>query len=224
MCGSQVILGRLVGKDGDVAPVDLVVPLKPPQLGKSRLRGAVEDTAHAELVLALAADTLAAARMAVRRILVVASDPAAVTPLRQLGVEIADENGSTDLNAALRHGAALLRAADPGSVVGAIQADLPALRSDELSTALAAADGRRAFVADADGTGTTLLLSAPGDALNPRFGAGSAQAHAASGAVALDLAVPTLRRDVDTPADLARAEELGLGQRTATVLGKRTAA
>ncbi|GLY66983.1 2-phospho-L-lactate guanylyltransferase [Amycolatopsis taiwanensis] len=220
----EVILGRRIGKDGDVAPVDLIVPLKPPRLGKTRLRGAVDEPAHADLVLALAADTLSAALSVVRRILVVAADPAAVAPLRRLGVEITREDRPGDLNAALRHGEALLRADDPASVIGAIQADLPALRSGELAAALAEAAGRRVFVADADGTGTTLLLSAPGGPLDPEFGAGSADAHAGSGAIALHTAAPTLRRDVDTPADLARAEELGVGRWTAAVLwGRRVA-
>jgi 2-phospho-L-lactate/phosphoenolpyruvate guanylyltransferase len=218
-----VILGRRIGKDGDVAPVDLVVPLKPPRLGKSRLRGAVGDPAHPDLVLALAADTLAAARPVVRRILLVASDPAAVARLRRFDVEITAEPETGDLNAALRHGEKMLREDDPDSVIGAIQADLPALRSAELAAALAEAAARRVFVADADGTGTTLLLSAPGGALDPRFGAGSARAHAESGALALDAPAPSLRRDVDTPADLADAEKLGVGPWTAAVLWGRSA-
>lgn len=219
-----MILSRRIGKDGDVASVDLIVPLKPPHLGKSRLRGAVDEPAHPDLVLALAADTLAAARSAVRRILLVTADPGAVAALRRFDVEITGEPGAGDLNGALRHGAELLRAGDPGSVIGALQADLPALRPDELSAALTEAAGRRVFVADSDGTGTTLLLSAPGGALGPRFGAGSARAHAESGAVALSTSVPTLRCDVDTPADLARAEKFGVGRWTAGVLSERRVA
>jgi 2-phospho-L-lactate guanylyltransferase len=38
--------------------------------------------------------------------------------------------------------------------------------------------------------------------------------HAAAGAVRLDLALPRLRRDVDTRADLEAAAGLGLGRRT----------
>ena len=40
------------------------------------------------------------------------------------------------LNAALSHGAALLRAVDPEVAVGALQADLPALKPAELDAAL----------------------------------------------------------------------------------------
>lgn len=205
--------------------VDLVVPMKPPRAGKSRLRGAFDcprdDAGHAELVLALASDTLAAAIAApgVRRVLVVAADPGALASLRGLGVEITAEAGPSGLNAALRHGEALLRRDDPAAVVGALQADLPALRAGELGQALAEADGRRAFSADRHGSGTTLLLSAPGGELAPRFGTGSALAHAESGAVALAVAAPSLRSDVDTPEDLAHAGALGLGHFTAALVG-----
>ena len=98
----------------------------------------------------------------------------------------------------------MLRERDPRGVVGALQADLPALRPTELAAAIAAAGGRRAFCADRPGTGTTLLLAAPGDAAATRASApGSAAAHAASGAVAVGAGLDSLRCDVDTATDLA---------------------
>lgn len=201
--------------------VDLIVPMKHPREGKSRLRGAVDGRRHTELVLALAADTLAAVTSAarVRRVLVVAADPAAVAGLAELGVEIVPEPGG-GLNAALRHGETLLRADDPHGVVGALQADLPALRAGELSEALAEAAGRRAFVADRQGSGTTFLLSAPGARLDPHFGAGSARAHERSGAIRVGAASASLRSDVDTPDDLGHVCALGVGKHTAALLGE----
>ena len=215
--------------------VDLIVPLKRPSTGKSRLRGVLEHPGtdatgdagfHAELVLALAYDTLRAAvsTPGVRRILVVGSDPAALSTLRELGVDVVGEpsgtGGADGLNAALRAGERLLRATAPDAVVGALQADLPALRPEELSAALAEARGTRAFVADRQGTGTTLLLSAPGARLRPRFGPGSAHAHTLSGARPITAPVPSLRGDVDTPGDLDHARLLGLGERTRAVLDR----
>ncbi|WP_103335507.1 2-phospho-L-lactate guanylyltransferase [Amycolatopsis sp. CA-126428] len=204
--------------------VDLVVPMKHPRDGKSRLRGAVEADRHPGLVLALAADTLAAvaASARVRRVLLVAADPEAVAKLGELGgfgVEIVAEPAEKTLNAAFRHGEALLKADDPAAVVGALQADLPALRAVDLTAAIAEAAGTRAFVADRQGTGTTLLLAAPGEPLDPRFGPGSARLHAASGAIALSQPLPTLRSDVDTPDDLAHVRALGVGKHTAAHLG-----
>ncbi len=199
--------------------MDLVVPMKHPRDGKSRLRGAVAVERHPGLVLALAADTLSAVVSAgrVRRVLLVAADPLAVGELAELGVEveIVAEPGERSLNAAFRHGEALLKADDPGAVVGALQADLPALTAGDLTAALTEAAGRRAFVADRQGTGTTLLLAAPGEPLDPRFGPGSARQHAASGAIPLRQALPSLRSDVDTPDDLAHVRALGVGKHTA---------
>jgi 2-phospho-L-lactate guanylyltransferase len=210
--------------------VDLVMPVKPLHTAKTRLRGAADHgagdpDAHAALALALAHDTVAAVRDArsVRRLLVVSSDPVVAVELAAVGVEVTpDVPGG--LNAALRHGAGLLRARDPLTPVGALQADLPALRPEELdeavvhAIALFAAGRARAFCADAEDTGTTLLVVAAGVALEPRFGAGSAARHRASGAVALGGAWPGLRRDVDTGDDLRAAAELGLGPHSRAVL------
>ena len=67
---------------------------------------------------------------------------------------------------------------------------------------------------DADGTGTTLLATAPGSPVRPRYGPGSARAHRAAGAVELVGDWPSLRHDVDTAADLLAAASLGLGPAT----------
>jgi 2-phospho-L-lactate guanylyltransferase len=119
----------------------------------------------------------------------------------------------------LRHGESVLRRDDPAAIIGALQADLPALRSEDVTAALAEAAGRRAFTADRQGTGTTLLLSAPGGSLDPRFGVGSAFAHTQSGAVALQLEAESLRSDVDTAGDLTHACSIGVGKHTAVILG-----
>lgn len=205
--------------------MDLVVPLKHPREGKSRLRGAVAADRHAELVLALAQDTLTAVTSVagVRRVLVVAAEPGALPMLAGLGVELVEEPVAGGLNEALRYGAELLRADSPRGLVGALQADLPALRAGDLARALSEADGRRAVVADRQGTGTTLLLAAPGAPLDPHFGAGSARLHVESGAVPLSGELPSLRSDVDTPDDLRHAATLGLGKRTAALLPAESA-
>jgi 2-phospho-L-lactate guanylyltransferase len=214
---------RAVLHDGVVdGMVDLVVPIKRLDRAKSRLRGAVagiDAAAHPDLVLALLVDTVTAAASTegVRQVLVVCEDTRVPPALRGTGVACVDERGLPGLNAALSFGADVLRARDGGVVVGALQADLPALRSAELAKALAEAGGGRAYCADRAGTGTTLLLSAPGGPLDPRFGPGSAAAHAASGAIEIGAELDSLRCDVDTAEDFAVAAELGLGRRTASL-------
>lgn len=194
------------------ADVDLVVPVKALRRAKTRLVGVTDD--RPALALAFALDTISAALPVVRSVLAITDDPSVAVELAALGVE--SVAGPEGLNEALRHGAAVLRARDRRSVVGALQADLPALRTDELALALASAQGR-AFCPDRQGTGTTLLLSAPGGDLMPRFGVGSAEAHARD-AQALIGPWPSLRNDVDTAEDLDLATGLGLGPRTCAAL------
>lgn len=223
----------MVAVAGVNGTVDLVVPIKPLQRAKSRLRGALGNDhgdlhSHARLVLALARDTVLAARAArsVRRLLVISSDPVVAAELADGEVDVVPDPATTDttdpLNHALHHGSDLLRAADPAATVGVLQADLPALRPAELDAAITAASGlTRAFCADATGSGTTLLLAAPGVDLRPAFGAGSAQRHRRSGATPLNGDWPGLRRDVDTLSDLEQAAELGLGPYTRSLLAAR---
>lgn len=208
--------------------VDLVVPIKLLDAAKSRLRGAADhgvgdSDAHARLALALAHDTVAAvlAVRSVRRLLVVSSDPVVAVELAAIGVEVVPDGPPPGLNAACRRGAGLLRERDPATAVGALQADLPALHPVELDEAIAifaAGTARRAFCADAEGSGTTLLLAAPGVDLDPRFGPGSAVRHREAGAYPLVGGWPGLRCDVDTAEDLRRAGALGLGAHTRAVL------
>jgi 2-phospho-L-lactate guanylyltransferase len=194
------------------ADVDLVVPVKALRRAKTRLVGVTDD--RPALALAFALDTISAALPVVRSVLAITDDPFVAAELATLGVE--STPGPEGLNESLRHGATLLRSRDRHSVIGALQADLPALRTDELKHALTTATGR-AFCPDRQGTGTTLLLSAPGEDLMPRFGVGSAEAHAQDAQTLLG-PWPSLRNDVDTAEDLDLAAELGLGPRTCATL------
>ncbi|AOS65307.1 2-phospho-L-lactate guanylyltransferase [Actinoalloteichus hymeniacidonis] len=207
--------------------VDLLVPVKMLHAAKSRLLGAADDGVgnperHAQLVVALLLDTLTAARAAegVRRVIAVTSDLTVSAAVRAEGLTVLAEPPSGGLNAALQHGSTQLLSGDPTVRVGALQADLPALRSEDLAEALAQAGDRRAFCADRQGTGTTMLIAAPGSPLLPGFGVGSAERHAASGAVQVGTDRPTLRCDVDTEDDLRAAAGLGLGENTRAVLAQ----
>lgn len=195
----------------------VLLPAKSLPEAKSRLAGATGDTAtHRELVLAIRADTIAAARAAegVARLVLVVDTAAAAQD-----VPLAFVQTRPGLNAALAEAAADAATRWPAHGVAALAGDLPALRPQELAAALAlAAACERAFVPDAAGTGTTVLTALPGRPLQPAFGTGSAARHAA-GATRLP-AGAGLRQDVDTAEDLARAAELGLGPRTAAVFAR----
>jgi 2-phospho-L-lactate guanylyltransferase len=197
----------------------VLVPVKSLPEAKSRLTGASGDpAAHARLVRAIRADTVAAARAAdgVARLMLVVDGPGA-----DASGELTFVQAAPGLNAALAEAADEAHARWPHDAVAALVGDLPALRPEELAAALAAAaTHERAFVADAAGTGTTLLTAVPGSAFLPRFGAGSARRHAGI-ATGLD-AAPGLRCDVDTADDLDAAIALGVGRQTRTELAHVT--
>ena len=199
----------------------LVIPVKVLALAKSRLAG-LSAPDRAELTLAMAADTVAAAAAcpAVGAVLVVTDDAAVGRVLGGLGAAVVPDLPGTGLNAALAFGAEQAGARWPGRGRAGLAADLPALRPAELGAALAAAPDRPdAFVADAAGSGTTLYVAGPDAAFCPRYGTGSRAAHLAGGAVELDVpGIDGLRQDVDTAADLRAAARLGLGPRSAALL------
>jgi 2-phospho-L-lactate guanylyltransferase len=193
-----------------------LVPVKPPALGKSRLVGLDDDDRRA-LAAAFALDTVAAcvAATAIAEVLVATDDAAFSVELAALGAYAIPDGVATDLNGTLRQSAAEARRRWPHLTPVALTADLPSVRPVDLDEALAGlAVGEAAYVADADGLGTT-LYTATYDAFDPRFGPGSALAHDAIGARAITAALPRLRCDVDDLAGMEAALALGVGPRTA---------
>jgi len=196
----------------------VLMPVKVLEQAKSRL-AALAGERRGELALALACDTVTAvlACAEVARVIVITDDQLAAAALGGLGAVVVPDEPRDGLNAALQHGATYARSRWPGDGTAALSADLAALRPDEIGRALRAASAwPTAFVADTAGDGTTLYTAAPNRPFRPAFGVGSRARHAAGGATELDLgAIPGLRRDVDTPADLRGAAALGLGPRSA---------
>ena len=129
------------------------------------------------------------------------------------------------LNRAIRVGLAAAEAAFPAAHRAVVTGDLPALTPADVEQALAlAAHHVRSMVPDADETGTTMLLALAGVPIGPRFGSGSRAAHEAAGHVPLALPARSgIRRDVDTPADLALIERLGAGPHTSALLAAASA-
>ena len=199
----------------------LVVPVKRLALAKTRM-GPPYDTHRRELAMAFALDTtLAALRSdAVRAVLVVTDEPEAAQLLAAAGADVVDDEPDAGLNPALAHGAEVAATAYPACSVGALSADLPALRRDELTLALARGAAQdTSFLRDAVGTGTTVVLSRTVAAFRPAFGLDSARQHAHAGLAELDgNDLTSVRRDVDTTADLAAAARLGVGVHTARLL------
>jgi 2-phospho-L-lactate guanylyltransferase len=211
--------------DGDVG---LIIAVKRLAVAKTRLAPVFSAPTRERVVLAMLLDTIAAAAGAssLRGITVVTPDDVAAEAARQLGADVLADptpDGHPDPlnNAILAAESAIVAAPDPPPNIVVLQGDLPALQTQELSQAIAAARAhRRSFVADRHGSGTAALL-AFGSPLNPAFGPQSAQRHRSSGAVELTGPWPGLRCDIDTPDDLATARRLGVGPATAQAVARR---
>lgn len=207
-------------------PAAAVVALKPSEYAKSRLD--LPAPLRQRLAETMALDTLRALAGAVARVLVVSAQPALASRLARAGlpVTVLPEPAQPGMNAALAYGAARLQAAGHRSVLACV-GDLPALRPASVERVVAASqDLARAFLADASGVGTTMLVAheAP---LAPDFQGRSAARHRAGGAVPLGaetLGAPLAdaRCDVDTAVDLDTAVGLGLGPATRALIDPAT--
>lgn len=217
----------------DGLSIAAVIALKPVLLAKTRLSGASGEL-RSRLALAMALDVTRALSAAIPNVIVVSDEPQLGPHLLRVGITarvLADpttSGGTTGLNEALEHGAAI---ADSDIVVAAV-ADLPCLRSADVAIVLEEVVStthsgnprrsprapRRWFCPDLSETGTTMLV-ARCTRLRPMFEGASATRHQRSGALKLTLPA-TARRDVDTPADLRSAADLGLGPHTSELLAK----
>ena len=200
---------------GSGTPFALVVPVKTLTRAKSRLTGFSDDVRRA-LVTAFALDALAAATScpAVGSVAVVTDEPDLAGLVRDLGCDVLPDEGAGDLNRVLQRAVLALRPCGP---VAAMLGDLPCLLPEDLEQALGSVQDK-GFVADAEGTGTTLVAVRDPATFATHFGPASRIAHLAAGMAEVTLELPSLRRDVDTAVDLAAARLLGVGPRTAAVL------
>jgi 2-phospho-L-lactate guanylyltransferase len=199
----------------------VLVPVKPPTHGKSRLTTLPEDQRR-ELARAFALDTVSAALRTpgVGHVLAVTDDFRFAGELAGLGCTVIPDGTSDDLNATLVQACAEAARRWPGVAPVALLADLPCLLPGDLAEVLARLDPDRAtFVRDLAGTGTT-LYAAPAGSFDPQFGPGSAQAHLDAGAREVTAVATSVRRDVDDLADLTAALVQGVGPYTAAATGR----
>jgi 2-phospho-L-lactate/phosphoenolpyruvate guanylyltransferase len=210
MSGSRADAGGYEPRD-----VGLIIAVKRLAAAKTRLAPVFSAPTRENVVLAMLIDTVTVAAKveSVRYITVITPDEAAAATATALGATVLSDPTPADhpdpLNNAIM--AAERVVAETVSNIVVLQGDLPALQTQELAEAIAAArPHKRSFVADRLGTGTAALC-AFGTALNPRFGPNSSARHRRTGAIELTGAWPGLRCDIDTPDDLAVARRLGIG-------------
>lgn len=204
----------------------VILPVKPLVTAKSRL-SSDEFPSVQDLAMAFFQDTATAvlACPAVSAVIVVTTDPDVAHWSLEHDCTVADDSSVQGINAAAGLAA---RHVPPGMRTAVMVADLPCLTPDALDSVLRAGLGHRsAFLADAEGSGTTTWLCEQPFAM-PRFGANSRAAHVAAGAVDLVAmgdhgAWTTARRDIDTASDLAAARLIGLGTFTSAALKRAQA-
>jgi len=202
-------------------PWSAVVPVKSLAAAKSRLAARV---ASEDLAFAFAQDTISALLSSplVSRVITATSDPLVSRWARAAGAEIFDDTDYPGINAAAA--AATATCSPELDDVVIVLADLPCLTRESLEQVLDAARAHRvSFVADADGTGTTMWCAMSGEPVASHFGPHSRAAHIQAGAA--DLAASgdsarwaRVRLDVDTEDDLTHALALGVGAATRRTL------
>jgi len=185
----------------------VVVPVKPPTLGKSRLT--VPGVDRTALARAIALDTIEAAA-AVADVVVISADTSIDVP----GVRVMPEPAPRGIAAAL----STVLPGLPEERRAVLLGDLPGLESSDLDEALTLAESvRLGAVPDDEREGTTLVTAREGE-LPAAFGPSSWRRHLAAGFVELPVRPEsTLRRDVDRPEHLVGR----LGPRTRAVLRRR---
>ena len=204
----------------------VVIPFKGSPDAKSRLAMAdehypsVETDLRVRLSIAFLQDTIAAAlhTPCVNHLIVVTSDTAVTTGLSAEIFTVPDPGQG--LNAAISAGLKAARTATPEAPVTVLTGDLPSLVTDDLATALKLAEHYpRGVVPDHQGIGTTMITGLAGEVITPHFGGASHQAHQREGHVSFPVSSDsTLRQDVDTPRDLARALRQGVGTATQSTM------
>ncbi len=192
-------------------PFRVVVPVKSTTVGKSRLR--LPDQVRARLAAAMAIDTVTAIGRSplVARVVVVVETDTDADRFARLDATVLSTT-VRGLNEAIQVG---LDSLPPGPAA-VLPADLPGLLGEDLTAALQLAAGSPfSVVADASGTGTTLLAGRTPGRLRPHYGPDSFTAHRRAGALPLPVPVSSsLRWDVDFVSDLGRP----VGAATAAVL------
>lgn len=152
---------------------------------------------------------------------VISSDPDIRKHMTDLGCSVISEPNSGGLSAAIATG---LQWCDDREIAHVLVAlgDLPCLNAAHVDEFLTAGSSNAAsFLADAEGTGSTLWMRTTRTAPAPRFGFRSRAAHRESGAYEIEGSnFSGARRDVDTQVNLWDAIRIGVGLQTNRALSE----
>jgi 2-phospho-L-lactate guanylyltransferase len=191
-----------------------VVPVKPLQMGKSRLAQVLTAEARLALNRFLLINTLSKLRSIpeLEQVLVVSRDPQVLAIARELGAHTVLENGASHLNFALEKAMIVLR---QHTTIGAliVPADLPLLNAEDVRKFLSFAKDPPVvgIVPDRHSEGTNALLVYPVGLIPYSFGQGSFQHHCElarqAGARLEIVELESMAVDIDLPEDLLLARD-----------------
>ena len=190
-----------------------LVPVKPLDAAKSRLSEVLQPAERTELARCFLEHTLAAltACRGIDEILVISPDPLAWELATQYGAQCCYEFDAPGLNASLQRGANRAISAGADALI-IVPTDLPLLNESLLQQVVDCIDSPPAVVLapDRHGQGTNIMLQSPPNLIPFSYGIGSFHIHlenarAANAAVNV-LEIPELALDIDSPADLKKAD------------------
>jgi 2-phospho-L-lactate/phosphoenolpyruvate guanylyltransferase len=188
-----------------------IVPIKPLRRGKSRLSEILSEDQRYQLNHQLFTNTIRVLRQveAISDILVVSRDSDVLTEAREMGVRTVTENGTPELNNAIRRASVFSKVFSTEGVL-IVPADLPLLQPNDVEDFLNARTKPPMVIIAPDRRrqGTNMLLLDPADLLTFSFGDDSFNKHCAlaisKGADLMVIENEHIALDLDIPDDYER--------------------
>jgi len=185
-----------------------IVPVKPLRRGKSRLSEILSEDDRSSLNNFLFTHTIDVLKQvnSITEILVVSRDSDVLTTAREKGVRTVTENGTPELNHALRRASLFSNVFSTEGVL-IVPADLPMLTAADVTDFVAQRTAPPMIVINPDRRrlGTNMLLIDPADLISFSFGLDSFSRHCAlakeKGAEIVVHENPRISLDLDVPED-----------------------
>lgn len=200
-----------------------IVPVKPLKRGKSRLASILSVTERTTLNQSMLVNTLKTLKSIseIDTVLVVSRDPAALAVARDFDAKTVLEDGSPELNTALRRAAMVAKAYYANQIL-VLPADLPLVKAEHIKEFLALSNEAPELIIAPDRRrdGTNALFINPADLIDFYYGPGSFNSHIdaakAKGAVIQIVENEVLGLDLDLPEDLQILTEIESRLKTVT--------
>ena len=192
-----------------------IVPVKPLRRGKSRLAETLTEDERAELNMQLLAHTLETLKHTpvVEEVLVISRDPKVMAIAHDYKARTIMEDGSADLNTALKRATAVAKMYTTNGVL-ILPADLPLISKEDIEKLVGLSKEHQRVVVitpDRHRNGTNALLISPAGIIDYDYGEKSFDRHcerARNAGARLEICeLPSIELDLDLPEDLALVAE-----------------